>query len=71
MKIITLALAGAVLAGSAATSVPALAQPRDHDRYERHDDRRDRHRAHKVRVCHTEWRHHHKVRACRMEWHRW
>ena len=67
MKIITLALAGAVLAGGAVTSVPAVAAPGHHDRYDRYDDRR----AHKVRVCHTEWRHHRKVRSCHMEWRRW
>ncbi|HVX80037.1 MAG: hypothetical protein ACTHOR_16030 [Devosia sp.] len=32
---------------------------------------RHHHRPHKVKVCHTFWRHHHKVRVCEWKWRRW
>jgi len=48
-----------------------------HDRYDRHDrgrydrvryDRGRHHRAHKVKVCHREWRHGHRERVCYWTW---
>ncbi|WP_304166797.1 hypothetical protein [Phenylobacterium aquaticum] len=81
MKIITLALAGALAVGSLAVSVPASAQPYGGGPSYGHDDHRDRHedryerrhhrQVHPVRVCRTEWRHHHQVRICHTEMRRW
>jgi hypothetical protein len=76
MKILALALAGAL---SLAAAAPALAQPYGPPRHERLEHRHDRgerwehrhHRGHRVRVCHTVWRHHHPVRVCRVEARRW
>ena len=43
-----------------------------YDRYGRHDrvryDRGWRHRGHKVKVCHREWRHGHRERVCYWTW---
>ena len=64
MKILVLALSGAMALGALSVSVPAFAQPgpdrmaHDGDRY---------HRGHAAKVCHAEWRHHHKVRVCHTE----
>jgi hypothetical protein len=63
MKILVLALSGAMALGALSVSVPAFAQPGP-DRMDRH------HRGHPTKVCHAEWRHHHKVRVCHNEWRR-
>ena len=70
MKVLTLALSGALALGALSASVPAAAQPR-YDRWEHDGGRRHHHRAHPVRVCHSEWRHHHRVRICHTEMRRW
>lgn len=67
----------ALAAATLALTVPSTAGAYDRygysgrDRYDHHDryDRgrnHGRHRAHPVRVCHMEWRHHHRVRVCRV-----
>ena len=66
MKALKLVLSGAMAAGALAVSVPAAAQPGDH--WDRHHHRH--HRAHPVRVCHAEWRHHHRIEVCHTEWRR-
>lgn len=72
MKILSLALSGALALGALTVSIPASAQPGP-DHMQRDGDRHggDRHqRGHPMKVCSNEWRHHHKVRVCHTEWRR-
>lgn len=67
MKILSLALSGALALGALTVSIPASAQPGP-DHMERGGDHH--HRGHPMKVCNNEWRHHHKVRVCHTEWRR-
>jgi hypothetical protein len=68
MKLLTLAAAAAVALSG--LSVPAAAQPRGPDRWERHHGHHYgwRHH-HRHRICRWVWRHHHRVRIC--TWRGW
>lgn len=84
MSVMKLLGVAVIAASTLAVSVPAVAEAKDryghdsrydrHDRYDRgrHDrvryDRGRHHRAHKVKVCHREWRHGHRERVCYWTW---
>ena len=68
MKLLKMAVAAAVLAGTMGTIAPAAAQ--DHrttvvtTRHTEVTQRQGWHKRHRHQVCKTQWRHHQRVRRC-------